>query len=185
MDPVSENLNVGRALISNARTCALTVSTSGDFVLSRTVDSDAASFSLGRIRGLLKEKLNPFDTTCIEGGAEVETDGGSSLESGGKGMGVDMGVGELEDDSAWKLNLNLLGSLGMELGLKLWNCVLRDSWPVLFDGFNGSLSFSLSISTSSRSSTVTSARNAFVWDGSSEEDLDLFLGLESSTSSTV
>jgi len=97
-------------------------------------------------------------------------------------MGVDMGVGELEDDSAWKLNLNLLGSLGMELGLKLWNCVLRDDWLVCF---NGSLSFSLSISTSSRTSTVTSARSSFVWDESSEDDLDLFSGLESSTSSTV
>jgi hypothetical protein len=32
-------------------------------------------------------------------------------------MGVDMGVDELDDDSAWKLNLNLLGSLGTELGL--------------------------------------------------------------------
>ena len=95
-----------------------------------------------------------------------------------------MGVGELEDDSAWKLNLNLLGSLGMELGLKLWNCALRDNWPVLFDDFAGSLPLSISISTPI-SSTVTSARIAFAWDGSSEQDLDFFSGLESSVSSTV
>lgn len=85
VDPASGNLNVGRALISNARTWALTVSASEEFVVSRTVDSDSVSVSLGVVREFLKEELNPFETTCIEVGTTAETDGGwSSLESGGK-----------------------------------------------------------------------------------------------------
>jgi hypothetical protein len=147
--------------------------------------------SLGGVTGAENEKLNPFEIACIEGsgGAAivVEIEGGtcSSLECGGKGTGVDMGLDEVEDDSASMLNLNLLGSLGMELGLKLGTCVLRDSWLVFFVGFAGPWLFSLSISTSSISSMVTSASSAFGRDRSSEEDLDLFLGLsDSSTSST-
>lgn len=74
----------------------------------------------------------------------------------------------------------------MELVLKLGSCALRDNWLVPFAGFTRSLPFSLSISTSSISSTVTSASIGFVWDGSVDEDLDFFLGLSvSSASSTV
>jgi hypothetical protein len=82
VDLVGAKTNVGRALMSIARTRALTVSTSSDIVLS--VEVDSVSFSLEGVTGgeaLLKEKLNPFDTACSEGGGGegtvVEIEGGA------------------------------------------------------------------------------------------------------------
>ena len=60
----------------------------------------------------MKEKLK-----LEEGGSNLKSDFGRPGEGAGNTAGLDAGVDGAEVPSGWKLNLNLLGSLGTELNL--------------------------------------------------------------------
>ncbi len=150
-----------------SRTRALTPTTSGACSVAFALLSSA---ELG-----LNVKLNPLEKFWIEGGAETGSAAAMGVDEGpefvdGIGACGETGVEAVEegDDSAWKLNLNLLGSLGIEL--KPVNGVGRDveSGTKDFKGSaTGSLSLPLSavcISTSSISSIVTSLCKGFARD---------------------
>lgn len=140
--------------------------------------------SVGAVVLGLNVKLNPLETFSIGRGDESPTAVEMGVDAGpgaGEGTGREKvacgetGVEPVEEDeeSAWKLNLSLLGSFGMELGLKPVYGVGRDieltrSADVANFECSATDSLSLStfcISTSSISSMVTSLCRGFTREG--------------------
>ena len=91
------------ALISSSLTCLA----STFFVCSCACVNPPGERAVG-----LKEKLK-----LAEGGSNLNSDFGRSGGEAGNAVGLDAGEDGMEVASAWKLNLNLLGSLGAELNL--------------------------------------------------------------------
>jgi len=198
-------LNVGKDDTANARTWVFIDSVT-EFSVSFVSVLRGSGWDLGLVAlsSTLKLKLNPAD-----GGVNLKSLFG---REGGVVWGRDTGAagagdGGVEEASAWKLNLSLLGSFGMELGLKpgpekeLLDDVglLADPlplWLMFVFTFGSSLLFSPSgscIETSSlSSSTVTSGVVCEVAVANTTEDgspipvtegFDFFVGLLASSSS--
>ena len=116
---------VGRELGVIARAFALMSSTMVSLSLTFTFFACSCGFGdpVGETSFALNEKLK-----LEEGGSNLKSDFGRPGEGAGNTAGLNVGVDGAEVPSGWKLNLNLLGSLGTELNL------LRDAVGLMLVG---------------------------------------------------
>ena len=103
---------VGRELAVIVRAFALMSSTLVSLTFTFFACSCCFGDPVGETSVGLNEKLK-FE----EGGSNLKSDFGRPGEGTGKAAGLGAGVGGAEVPSGWKLNLNLLGSLGAELNM--------------------------------------------------------------------